>query len=133
MVCPTLTWGGYDYGLDVLAVPGGLVTIVGVLTSHDQDITHPLPMDMQIVPVLRDRPECAIEARTLHGETTEQRHLVIVPVALSDGMQFVRDPRHFHRGGGYLMPGDSRMSALLRDLAGTAYDPAVPFHDRFEG
>lgn len=112
--------------------PGpSVVTVVGVLVSHDQDVVHDLPTDLRISPHNLTRPAVALEARALH-QTTEHRLVVAVPVSLRPDGRWERGDLTFMAGGSHLAPDDSRMSAFLRDLSGYAYDPAVPLHDRTE-
>lgn len=130
MRCQVLRWRGYDYSLDVLSW-NGIVTIMGTLGSHDQDIIDPLPSYMQVVDSHHGAGAAALDVRDVSLSGGDQRQVVVVPLAYHAGA-LVRDTRPYLAGGGFLLPGDSRMSAFLRDLAGYAYDPSVPIHDRLE-
>lgn len=109
------------------------VTVVGVFASHDQDVAHPLPHGLRVSeqnPL--SAPPVALDMRALH-QTTDHRQIVAVPVYPTDDGGWQRGERNWQASGAYVVADDSRMSTLLHDLSGYAYDPAVPLHDRTEG
>lgn len=106
------------------------VDIVGVLSSHDQDIVDALPAAVANelhYPGLRNT--FALEVRALH-QTTEHRQVVAVPVRqCGDGNWVRREGSHSASQSVLMIPGDSRQREFLSDLSGYAYDPAVVVHD----
>jgi hypothetical protein len=109
-----------------------IVLVVGVLSSHDQDVADPLPAHMRVVrfhgPTMGP---VALEARALH-QTSEQRQVVAIPVRQRADGTWERISSRGMASGAHLVADDSRMAAFLHDLSGYAYDPAVPLHDRIE-
>ena len=121
--------GGVSTGVNML-------TVVGVLHSHDQIIVDPLPPGMQITLPTPSAPPVALEVRRL-SPYTEQAQIVAVPL-MNEAKRWarkrwVRDDRAFMAGGAFLASTDGRMNDLLRDLSGYAYEPLIAIHDRFEG